>query len=65
MVVNNRTGWLPRRGVLRGPDFLTSLATGEPISPTFREALATVYVTDAVLKSAKTEQWERVQTAGR
>jgi hypothetical protein len=64
MVVNNRTGWLPRRGALRGPDCLTSLATGEPIPPTFREALATEHVTDAVLKSAKTEQWERVKKAG-
>ena len=42
-------------------DFLTGLASGESITPTFREALATDYVTDAVLKSAKSEQWERVK----
>jgi hypothetical protein len=29
-------------------------------SPTFRDGLATDYVTDAVLRSAKTRQWERV-----
>ncbi|MCD6032406.1 MAG: putative dehydrogenase [Thermomicrobiales bacterium] len=44
-------------------DFLTGLATGEPVSPTFREALATDYVTDAVLKSAKSEKWETVKRA--
>ena len=30
-------------------------------APTFREALATDYVTDAVLKSAKNETWESVR----
>src|SRR5689334_6924355 len=44
--------------VHQAADFLTGLAAGERISPTFREALATDYVTDAVLKSARTEQWE-------
>jgi predicted dehydrogenase len=45
-------------------DFLTSLASlasGKPASPTFRDALATEYVTDAVLKSAKSGQWETVR----
>jgi predicted dehydrogenase len=39
-------------------DFL--IATGEDSSftPTFRDGLATEYVTDAVLKSAKTKRWE-------
>jgi hypothetical protein len=30
-------------------------------SPTFKDGLATDYVTDAVLKSAKTGQWEKVK----
>jgi predicted dehydrogenase len=47
--------------VHQAADFLTGLASGEPITPTFREALATDYVTDAVLKSAQTEQWESVK----
>jgi predicted dehydrogenase len=42
-------------------DFLASLASGNPASPTFRDALATDYVTDAVLKSAKSGQWETVR----
>ncbi len=46
--------------VHQAADFLEGLASGEPVSPTFREALATDYVTDAVLKSARTEQWETV-----
>ncbi len=41
-------------------DFLTGVATGKPASPTFREALETQYVCDAVLKSAKTQKWEKV-----
>ena len=42
-------------------DFLAGLASGKPASPTFRDALATEYVTDAVLKSAKSGQWETVR----
>lgn len=49
--------------VHQAADFLQSLAGGPPISPTFREALATDYVTDAVLKSARSEKWESVQRA--
>jgi len=41
-------------------DFLKGLETGEPARPTFRDALETQYVCDAVLKSAKTERWETV-----
>jgi myo-inositol 2-dehydrogenase/D-chiro-inositol 1-dehydrogenase len=41
-------------------DFLQAVGEGNQASPTFREALATDQVTDAVLKSAKTRQWERV-----
>jgi len=41
-------------------DFLQGLASGKPASPTFRDALETQYVCDAVLKSAKTDKWEKV-----
>ena len=41
-------------------DFLTNLATGQPTSPTFREALATQAVCDAVLDSAELAQWQTV-----
>jgi predicted dehydrogenase len=46
-------------------DFLQGLSKREPASPTFREALATQYVCDAVLKSARTQQWEKVQKGGK
>ena len=41
-------------------DFLSALDGNSPASPTFRVALATDLVTDAVLKSARTGQWETV-----
>ena len=41
-------------------DFLKSLETGEPCGPTFRDALETQKVCDAVLKSAQTHNWENV-----
>jgi predicted dehydrogenase len=44
-------------------DFTTAAAKGESISPSFRDGLATDYVTDAVLKSAKTGKWEKVNAA--
>ena len=47
--------------VHQAADFLQGLAIGEVSTPTFREALATDYVTDAVLKSAKSERWETVK----
>jgi len=43
-------------------DFLESLAKNEPVSPSFREALATQYVCDAVLASAKNGKWEQVKS---
>lgn len=46
-------------------DFLEGLAKGKPASPTFREALETQYVCDAVLKSAKTCAWEKVKSAAK
>jgi myo-inositol 2-dehydrogenase/D-chiro-inositol 1-dehydrogenase len=41
-------------------DFVEAAAQGKPLPPTFRDGLATDYVTDAILKSAKTRQWETV-----
>jgi len=41
-------------------DFVTAAAKGKSIEPTFRDGLATDHVTDAVLKSASTRQWETV-----
>jgi myo-inositol 2-dehydrogenase/D-chiro-inositol 1-dehydrogenase len=46
-------------------DFCVAAAKGESTPPTFRDGLATDYVTDAVLKSAKTGKWERVTQAQR
>jgi predicted dehydrogenase len=41
-------------------DFLDGLAAGRTVSPTFRDALETQHVCDAVLKSAKSQKWEKV-----
>src|SRR3984885_6603726 len=41
-------------------DFLEALGSGKSCAPNFRDGLATEYVTDAVLKSAATRQWEKV-----
>jgi predicted dehydrogenase len=41
-------------------DFLAGLASGKPAAPTFKDALQTDLVTDAVLKSARTGRWENV-----
>ena len=42
-------------------DFIEGIETGKPAAPTFRDALATDLVTDAVLKSAQTGQWENAK----
>ena len=42
-------------------DFIEGVAKGKPASPTFRDALETQYVCDAVLKSAKSAKWEKVR----
>lgn len=42
-------------------DFLDNLAKGKPTNPTFRDALETQYICDAVLDSAKTGQWQTVK----
>ncbi|MBV8567135.1 MAG: Gfo/Idh/MocA family oxidoreductase [Methylobacteriaceae bacterium] len=44
-------------------DFLQAIEKGVPAAPTFRDALATDYVTDAVLQSARSGQWQTVQRA--
>jgi predicted dehydrogenase len=44
-------------------DFVRSAADGKSLAPTFRDGLATDYVTDAVLKSAKSGKWEKVGAA--
>ena len=44
-------------------DFLDNMAEGKPTSPTFREALATQRVCEAVLNSAKKGTWETVPTS--
>lgn len=41
-------------------DFFEGLAKGKPAGPTFRDALVTQRVCDAVLKSARSGQWEDV-----
>jgi predicted dehydrogenase len=41
-------------------DFLEAIATGKPASPSFRDALETQRVCDAVLNSAKSGKWEAV-----
>ncbi|HEY2787210.1 MAG TPA: Gfo/Idh/MocA family oxidoreductase [Fimbriiglobus sp.] len=42
-------------------DFIQGLETGKPAGPTFRDALETQYILDAVLASAKEKQWKNVQ----
>jgi predicted dehydrogenase len=44
-------------------DFLENLAEGKPTSPTFREALATQRVCEAVLNSARNGTWENIPTS--
>jgi myo-inositol 2-dehydrogenase/D-chiro-inositol 1-dehydrogenase len=44
-------------------DFLKGLSEGKVPGPSFRDALATDYVTDAVLRSAQSGQWEQVKQA--
>ena len=42
-------------------EFLQGLESGKPALPNFRDGLATDYVVDAVLKSAKGHRWEKVK----
>src|SRR5579864_2989813 len=41
-------------------DFLQALGEGKQAAPSFREALATDVVTDAVLESARSRRWQQV-----
>lgn len=43
-------------------DFLEALGGGQQAAPSFRDGLATDLVTDAVLESAKSRRWEKVQS---
>ncbi len=43
-------------------EFMDNAIKGKPTSPTFRDALATQYVCDAVLASAKKGAWENVKS---
>ncbi|HVW87305.1 MAG TPA: Gfo/Idh/MocA family oxidoreductase [Bryobacteraceae bacterium] len=49
--------------VHQAADFLIAAGEGKSAAPTFRDGLKTDYVTDAVLKSAKSRQWEKARTA--
>jgi predicted dehydrogenase len=42
-------------------DFLKAAGSGKPCPPTFRDALETQYVCDAVLESAREKQWKTVK----
>ena len=46
-------------------DFLTAVGNGNPCPPTFRDALETQYICDAVLESAKKHQWMKVKSAAK
>lgn len=41
-------------------DFIQGLEQGKPAAPTFKDALETQLICDAVLKSARTGRWEKV-----
>ena len=44
-------------------EFVQAAANGKSLSPSFRDGLATDRVTDAVLASAESKQWEKVHTS--
>jgi predicted dehydrogenase len=46
--------------VHQAADFLDSLNKGKPCSPTFREALETTKVCDAIIESGRSEKWVTV-----
>ncbi|HET7116849.1 MAG TPA: Gfo/Idh/MocA family oxidoreductase [Hanamia sp.] len=57
--------WVPGLGIgyehsfiHQAADFFKSLETGEPCSPTFKEAFETQQVCEAVLESAATKSWK-------
>ena len=52
---------LERDDLNASADFLEGLKSGKPAEPTFRSALETQKVCDAVLNSAKKKQWVKVK----
>lgn len=63
--------WVPGLGigyehsfVHQVADFLKSLETGEPCSPTFKEALQTQKVCEAVIDSANSKSWKDTDVDG-
>jgi predicted dehydrogenase len=46
-------------------DFLKAAGEGKPCPPTFRDALETQYICDAVLESAKKGKWVKVKSAAK
>ncbi len=46
--------------VHQAADFLENIAKNKPTAPTFRDALETQHICDAVLKSAQSGSWEQV-----
>ncbi len=44
-------------------DFLIATGNNEPVAPSFQDGLNADYVTDAVLSSARTGQWESIAAA--
>lgn len=44
-------------------DFIQGIESGKPAGPTFRDALETQFICDAVLKSGKSGRWEKVGKA--
>ena len=48
------------RSCIRSPTSCDDLGKGQPTAPTFRDALATQAVCDAVLDSAEHSKWEAV-----
>ena len=46
-------------------DFCRAVGAGASVAPTFRDGLATDYVTDAVLRSARAGRWETVDAGSK
>ena len=46
-------------------EFLKALESGKQARPSFKDGLATDYVVDAVLSSAKTKKWMKVKAVRR
>lgn len=51
--------------VHQAADFLKSLETGEPCHPTFKDALETQKVCEAVIDSAKSRSWKNTDVKGK